>query len=148
MRLSYYSIRYSYNSKLKFVDKSTHFVGDIGNFVNKTSWIFKIFKKNLLSTIDNSGVGFAHPAKWPNCGSCDTCFCEWPDAWVWDIYWEYVGWGGKNQIKSMLAYFYGRAFFISLQTKLFSRAKLTKFSFSVNNRSSFSVSIAIIIVIW
>ena len=30
----------------------------------------------MLSPIDNSGVGFAHPAKWPNCGSCDTCICE------------------------------------------------------------------------
>lgn len=36
MWLSYYLIRYSYNSKPKFVDKSTHFVDDIGDFVNKT----------------------------------------------------------------------------------------------------------------
>ena len=64
MRLSYYSIRYSYNSKLKFVDKSTHFVGDIGNFVNKTDWIWKFLKKKLLSTIDNSRVGFTDTSKW------------------------------------------------------------------------------------
>ena len=34
------------------------------------------YSKKLLSHIDITRVGFAHPAKWPNCGSCDTRICE------------------------------------------------------------------------
>ena len=35
MRLSYDSVWQSYNQKLKFVDKITHFIINIGDFVNK-----------------------------------------------------------------------------------------------------------------
>ncbi len=35
IRFSYYPFRQHYDSKLKFVDKFTHFILNIGNFVNK-----------------------------------------------------------------------------------------------------------------
>ncbi len=37
MWFTYYSVRLSDNSKLKFVDKFTHFIINIGNFVNETA---------------------------------------------------------------------------------------------------------------
>ena len=37
VRFSYYSVRQPNNPKLKFVDKFTHFISNIGNLVNKTA---------------------------------------------------------------------------------------------------------------
>lgn len=39
MRFSYYLVREFHNPKPEFVDKFTHFVDEIGNFVNKTDRI-------------------------------------------------------------------------------------------------------------
>lgn len=76
-RLSHYSVWQSYNPNLKFVDKFTHFIINIGNFVNKQLKFNKFFKKNLLSHIDITPVGQPNHPERETCRCNNTCFCKW-----------------------------------------------------------------------
>ena len=82
----YYSVRKSYNPKLKSVDKFTHFIIYIGNYVNKIAWILKYFKKNLLAPIDNTFERFTDNSERQACGSSNPCICECPNERIRDIH--------------------------------------------------------------
>ena len=60
MRLSYYSVRQSHNPKLKFVDKFTHFILDIGNLSTNslisTNFSRKICCPLLTSLVSGSPI--------------------------------------------------------------------------------------------
>ena len=85
MRLSYYSVWHSYNPRLKFVDKFTHFIINIGNFVNKQLKFSKFSKRNLLSPIDNTRVGKPCRSEW-EVGRCsNSCARKRSDKRIWHI---------------------------------------------------------------
>ena len=69
-----------------FVDKFTHFIINIGNFVNKTGRFNKFFKKNLLSHIDITRERLAHYPERQNYWRGHTRSCKRPYTGVWDIY--------------------------------------------------------------
>lgn len=76
MRHSYYSVRQFYHSKLKFIDKFTHFIINIGDFVNKTACVnWQSGGFNILSLLDllilnknNTFVGIFKTSPWSSLG--------------------------------------------------------------------------------